>query len=160
MASFNEYPTPGAEPPAYWFLNSLITFVAGTAETEGSFCVYRQEMPAEFGTPYHTHAAYGEAFQVLAGEITFFCDGQKTVLSEGGFIYLPGSKPHGFRVSGGGSATVIIISPPASTFGEFVREMGEPAIQGKPSVPAPPDFARLGALSAKYGSTILGPLPG
>lgn len=144
----------------FWFLNSLVTLVADKAATEGAFAMYRQVAPPGFATPYHTHEAYGEGFCVLSGEVTFFCDGVKTVLGEGGFLYLPGTKPHGFRVSGDGPATLMIVSPAASTFGAFVREMGEPATAHELPVPSPIDFARLGRLSAKYGSVTLGPLPG
>lgn len=148
-----------SEPQRFWFINSHITFVADTASTEGGFSLYRQIVPVGFATPYHTHDAYGEGFYVLDGEVTFFCDGEKTVLGPGGFIYLPGTQAHGFRVSGGGPATLMIVSPRGSTFGAFVREMGEPATLDDLPVPSQPDFARLGMLSAKYGSTILGPLP-
>ena len=145
--------------PAFWFINSLVTFLADTKATEGHFSIYRQVAPSGFATPYHTHEAYGEGFSVLDGEVTFFCNGEKTVLGRGGFIYIPGTQPHGFRVSSGGAATMIIVSPPESTFGAFVREMGEPATSHELPVPSQPDFARLGAVSAKYGSTLLGPLP-
>lgn len=160
MTLFNEDRKIIGEHEAYWFLNSLITFVAGTEDTEGAFQLFRQVMPAGFATPYHTHAAYGEGFQVLSGEVTVFCDGVQTVLRDGGFIYLPGAKPHGFRVTSEGSTSMLIISPPKSSFGDFVREMGEPVVAGETPAPAPPDFSKLAALSAKYGSTILGPLPG
>lgn len=143
----------------FWFLNSLITFLADTGATEGCFSVCRQVAPPGFATPLHTHEAYGEGFCVLDGEVTFFCNGEKTVLGKGGFLYIPGTQAHGFRVSGGGPATMVIVSPPQSTFGAFVREMGEPASSHELPVPSQPDFARLGALAAKYGSTILGPLP-
>ncbi len=146
-------------PRDFWFINSLVTIVADSAATEASFCMYRQVAPPGFATPYHTHEAYGEGFYVLDGEVTFFCDGKKTVLGAGGFIYLAGTQPHGFRVSGDGPATMMIVSPPQSTFGAFVREMGEPATSDELPAPVRPDFARLGMLSAKYGSSTLGPLP-
>ncbi len=156
-------PSPGhsiAEPPAhFWFINSLVTIVADAALTHGSFALYRQVAPSGFATPYHTHAAYGEGFCVLDGEVTFFCNGHKTVLGKEGFIFLPGTQPHGFRVTGNVPATMIIVSPPESTFGAFVRELGEPAASQILPTPSQPDFARLAALSAKYGSTSLGPLP-
>jgi mannose-6-phosphate isomerase-like protein (cupin superfamily) len=145
--------------PEFWFINSLVTFVADTSATEGGFSIYRQLAPLGFATPYHTHEAYGEGFCVLDGEVTFFCNGKKTVLGKGGFLYMPGSQPHGFRVSGDGPATMMIVSPPKSTFGAFVREMGEPATSHQLPVPSRPDLARLIEVSGKYGSTILGPLP-
>ena len=147
------------EPKSYWFINSLVTLLADASTTEGSFSLYRQIAPAGFATPCHTHPAYGEGFYVLDGEVTVFCNGVKTVLGQGGFQYLPGSLPHGFRVSSAGPATMMIVSPAESTFGSFVKEMGEPAtFHGLPT-PSPINFARLGMLSAKYGSSTLGPLP-
>ena len=146
-------------PSDFWFINSLVTFVADSAATEASFSIVRQVAPPGFATPYHTHEPYGEGFYLLAGEVTFFCDGTKTVLRDGGFIYLPGTLPHGFRVSGDSPATMMIVSTARSTFGAFVREMGEPATSHELPIQSQPDFARLAALSAKYGSNILGPLP-
>ena len=148
-----------ADGPAFFFINSLVTFVADAATTGGSFCIYKQIAPPGFTTPYHLHEAYGEGFYVLKAEVTFVCDGKKTVVGEGGFIYLPGFLPHGFRVSSAKPATMMIVSPPESTFGAFVREMGAPATSQELPVRSVPDFARLGALSVKYGSTTLGPLP-
>jgi mannose-6-phosphate isomerase-like protein (cupin superfamily) len=143
----------------FWFLNSIVSLVADASITERAFVLYRQVAPCGFATPYHTHAAYGEGFYVLDGEVTFFCDGTKTVLEAGGFIFLPGSKPHGFRVTGTGPATMMIVSPPESTFGDFVREMGEPAMSRDLPIPSTINFARLAALSAKHGSIVHGPLP-
>ena len=143
----------------FWFIGSLVSVVADSATTGGAFSIYRQLAPSGFATPLHTHAAYGEGFYVLDGEVTFFRDGEKTICNKGGFIFLPGTQPHGFCVSGEGPATMMIVSPPESTFGAFVREMGEPATSHELPTPSKPDFARLGILSAKYGSSILGPLP-
>ena len=145
---------------AFWFINSLVVIVADSALTQDSIAIYRQVAPSGFATPYHRHEAYGEGFYVLDGEVTFVCDGRSTVLGKHGFIFLPGRQPHGFRISGPGAATMIIVSPPASTFGDLVREIGEPATFRDLPVPSKQDFARLAAVSAKYGSTILGPLPG
>lgn len=143
----------------FWFINSLVTVVAESTMTEGAYSIYRQVAPIGFATPYHTHAAYSESFYVPNGEVTFFRGGERATLGEGGFIHLPGICPHGFRVGGDGSATMIIVSSAGSTFGAFVREMGQPATSHELPRPSRPDHARLGALSAKYGSTVLGPLP-
>lgn len=149
-------PTP---PLDFWFINTLVTLVTTTSETEGAFFIYHQVAPSGFATPLHTHEAYGEGFYVLEGEITFFYGGEKTVLGKDGFVFISGTKAHGFRVTSDGPATMMIVSPPQSTFGGFVKEAGELATAHQLPIPSQPDFARLGALSAKYGSTILGPLP-
>ncbi len=152
-------PVPDTAAPSFWFLNTLVTLVANPASTDGSFSIYHQVAPAGFATPYHTHAAYGEGFYVLEGEVAFFSEGTKTVLGAGGFVFLPGTLPHGFRVGRDAPATMLIVSPPTSTFGAFVREMGEPATTRELPVPSQPDFAKLGAISAKHGSIFVGPLP-
>jgi quercetin dioxygenase-like cupin family protein len=150
---------PNGDDPAFWFINSLIVFKATVDDTEGTFSLFKQVAPTGFATPYHTHKAYGEGFWVLEGEVTFFRDGIKYVLSAGGFMYIPGSLPHGFRVTSTTPATMLIVSPPPSTFAAFVQEMGEPATSLQLPTPTPHDFAKLGMLSAKHGSVTLGPLP-
>jgi quercetin dioxygenase-like cupin family protein len=153
-------PATAGGDPAFWFINSLVIFKATADDTEGKFSLFQQVAPSGFATPYHTHQAYGEGFYVLQGEVTFFSDGNKSVLSAGGFLYIPGSLPHGFRVTSATPATMLIVSPPPSTFAAFVQEMGEPATSLQLPIPSQPDFAKLGMLSAKHGSQTLGPLPG
>jgi quercetin dioxygenase-like cupin family protein len=118
-----------------------------------------QIAPPGHATPYHLHHVEDEAFYVLDGEFTFICDGQKTVLGPGGYIFLPRGISHGIRVSGSDPATMLILAMPGTGFVGMMQEMATPATERVLPVPAQPDFKKLTELCAKYQIDILGPLP-
>ena len=96
---------------------------------------------------------------MLDGEFTFICDGQKTVLGPGGYIFLPRNIPHGIRCSGSAPSSMIILATPGAGFVGMMIEMAEPAKERTLPVAATPDFEKLARLCAKYEIDILGPLP-
>jgi quercetin dioxygenase-like cupin family protein len=74
---------------------------------------------------------------VVEGEVRFSLDGNEKVLKAGDFIYVPGSKPHGFQGASEKAARMIIFDTPAhaeSFFREVDREVNAPADLAK--VPA------------------------
>jgi quercetin dioxygenase-like cupin family protein len=145
--------------PAYWFLNSLGVVMATSESTGGAFSMIHQTTPPGHATPYHLHRNEDEAFYVLDGEFTFICEGQKTVLGPGGYIFLPRNIPHGIRCSGSAPSSMIILAMPGAGFVGMMTEMAEPAKERKVPVPATPDFEKLARMCAKYEIDILGPLP-
>jgi quercetin dioxygenase-like cupin family protein len=147
------------DEPAYWFLNALCTVKATTTSTGGAFSMVHQIAPPGHASPYHLHHAEDEAFYVLDGEYTFFCDGKKTVLGPGGYIFLPRGIPHGIRSDGQKPATMLILATPGTGFVGMMEEMSEPATEHILPVPTAPDMEKLTRLCAKYGIDILGPLP-
>ena len=80
--------------PAYWFLNSLDVVLATSESTGGAFSLVYHTAPPGHATPYHLHHIEDEAFFVLDGEFTFICEGKKTVLGPGGYIFLPRNLDH------------------------------------------------------------------
>ena len=120
--------------------------------------VYQIAAPGH-ATPYHLHHTEDEAFYVLEGEFVFVCNGTKTVLGPGGYIFLPRGVPHGIRVSAAIPSTMLILAMPGSGFVGMMQEMGTPATERVLPVPKPPDVERLTAVCAKYQIDILGPLP-
>jgi quercetin dioxygenase-like cupin family protein len=147
--------------PAYWFLNALHILLAKSEATGGAYSLTHLTAPPDFGTPYHLHHDEDEAFYVLEGELTVTCDGKKTVLGAGGYIFLPRGVPHGFRSSSAKDSRVLIHVIPGKETG-FTGMMLEMAVPVKDHViPAstPPDLQRLEALCKKHGIDILGPLP-
>lgn len=147
------------EGPAYWFLNGLCTVKATTASTGGAYSLVHEIMPAGHGTPYHLHHHEDEAFYVLDGAFAFICDGKKTVLGPGGYIFLPRRIPHGLRVEGTRPGTMLILAMPGTGFVGMMQEMGEPATERVLPKPAAPNMEKLARLCEKYGIDILGPLP-
>ncbi len=148
-----------SEGPAYWFLNSLNIVKATTESTGGAFSMVHHTAPPGHATPYHLHHIEDEAFYVLDGEFTFICDGKKTVLGPGGYIFLPRGIPHGIRCSALRPSTMLILATPGTGFIGMMIEMAEPAAQRTLPVPAMPDLQKLTMLCAKYKIDILGPLP-
>lgn len=94
--------------PAYWFLNGLNIVLATTESTGGAFSMVHHTAPPGNATPYHLHHVEDEAFFVLDGEFTFVCDGKKTVVGPGGYIFLPRKVPHGIRCTGSAPSTMLI----------------------------------------------------
>ncbi len=147
------------EGPAYWFLNTLCTVKATAESTGGSFSVVHHVAPGGFATPYHLHHNEDEAFYVLDGEYTFFCDGKKHVVGRGGDIFLPRGIPHGVRVDGSAPATTLILASPGTEFVGMMEQMSEPATERVLPSPKEVDLERLMMLCKRYGIDILGPLP-
>lgn len=148
-----------ADGPAYWFLNSLNIVMATSESTGGAFSLVHHTAPPGHATPYHLHHIEDEAFFVLDGEFTFVCEGKKTVLGPGGYIFLPRNVPHGIRCTGTAASTMLILAMPGTGFVGMMIEMAEPAKQRVLPAPAAPDMNKLAMLCAKNKIDILGPLP-
>src|ERR1700761_5370197 len=149
------------DAPAYWFLNTLHVLLAKSQATGGAYSLIH--LPAALGvaSPYHLLHAEDEAFYVLDGEFTFFCNGTKTVLGPGGYIFLPRGVPHGLRCSSEKESRMLIHVVPGADVG-FVGMMLEMAVPARERVlrePETPDLQRLKALCEKNKIDILGPLP-
>ncbi|MDW5265926.1 MULTISPECIES: cupin domain-containing protein [Acidobacteriaceae] len=149
-----------ADGPAYWFLNSLNVVMATSESTGGAFSMVHHTAPVGHATPYHLHHVEDEAFFVLDGEFTFICDGKKTVLGPGGYIFLPRNIPHGIRCTGSSPSTMLVLAMPGTGFVGMMIEMAEPAEERTLPVPSAPDVEKLAMLCEKYKIDILGPLPG
>jgi quercetin dioxygenase-like cupin family protein len=147
--------------PAYWFLNNLHILLTNSASTGGAYSLIHFTASPGFTTPYHLHHAEDEAFYVLDGEFTFICDGEKTVLGAGGYIFLPRRVPHGVRCTGDKDSHVLTLVIPGGEVGfvGMVLEMAVPAKERVLSEPTAPDLERLKAVCAKNNIDILGPLP-
>jgi quercetin dioxygenase-like cupin family protein len=147
--------------PAYSFLNALHILLAKSETNGDAYSLIHLTAPPGFTTPYHLHHEEDEAFYVLEGEITAICDGKKTVLGAGGYIFLPRGVPHGFRSSSAKDSRILIHAIPGGPVG-FVGMMLEMSVPVKNHVlppPTAPDLQRLQALCKKNGIEILGPLP-
>jgi quercetin dioxygenase-like cupin family protein len=153
------YTLSESEGPAFWFLNNLCIVKATTESTGGAYSMVYQVAPPGHATPYHLHHSEDEAFYILDGEFTFICDGAKTILGPGGYIFLPRGIPHGIRVSSDAPATMLILAMPGNGFVGMMQEMAQPATERVLPVPSVPDIEKLTRLCAKYQIEILGSLP-
>ena len=142
--------------PAIWFLNGLTFIRISSEESGGSFALLEDVLPAGRSTPYHVHERDDESFYILEGEATFISEGRSIKAGPGSTVFLPRRIPHGFRADT--PSRILILTTPGG-FDQFVREVGVPAQSLTIPAPGEPDFARLTTVAARYGITILGPLP-
>ncbi len=149
------------DAPAYWFLNTLHILLAKSQSTGGAYSLIHLTATPGFATPYHLHHMEDESFYVLDGEFTFYCDGKKTVLGSGGYIFLPRGVPHGLKCSSQKDSRILTHVMPGGDVG-FVGMMLEMAVPATDRIlrnPTPPDLQRLKILCEKNQIDILGPLP-
>jgi quercetin dioxygenase-like cupin family protein len=161
MHSSTVYATTLDDAPAYWFLDTLHVLLAKSQSTGGAYSIIHLTATPGFTTPYHLHDSEDEAFYVLDGEFTFFCDGKKTVLGSGGYIFLPRGVPHGLRSSSDQNSRLLIHVMPGADVGfvGMMLEMAVPATDRVLREPIKPDLQRLMAVCEKCQIHILGPLP-
>src|ERR1700753_1929779 len=132
-----------AEGPAFWFLNNLCIVKATTESTGGAFSMVYQVAPPGHATPYHLHHIEDEAFYVLDGEFEFVCNGAKSLVGPGGYMFLPRGIPHGIRVSASYPPTMLILAMPGTGFVGMMQEMATPALERVLPVPTQPDMEKL-----------------
>ncbi len=144
---------------SFYFLGTLMTLKAASAETSGLFSLIEQVLPPGFATQLHVHHAEDEAFYIVEGEFSFFCNDQVMQAKPGSFVYLPKDIPHCFRVNSDTPARMLQITAPAGIEQDFI-EMDEPATPltlPPPHIPTPEEMSKMGEISAKYHVETLGP---
>jgi quercetin dioxygenase-like cupin family protein len=146
---------------AMWVLGGLYTWKALGAQTGGEYSLCEVRGPAGFAAPLHSHDRENEGFFVASGEVTLILGDDDAHLLEGGFGFAPAGVAHTFRLDSSDARLLLLITPGAKGHEGMFAEMGEPAKDRVLPAPpdGPPDFAGLGAIAAKHGTTILGPPP-
>ena len=144
------------EGEPYWFLNTLTLNKVGASYTHGMLSVVDHRMPVGFSPPPHIHHGADEAFYVIDGEIAGFCGETEWQAGPGSIVFLPRDIPHGFHVTGGAGARSLVMVAGAG-FDEFVAALGEVPTALTLPTPVEPDPARVVALAAAHGITILPP---
>lgn len=145
------------EGQAVWFLNTLVTYKADKSTTSGQFGLIEQVLPPGFEPPLHVHHREDEAFYVLEGNITFFCNDSTFEAEPGAFVFFPRDMAHRFKVNEDAPARLLQFNAPAG-FEQFHADMGEPAQTRTLPQPSAPDIAKLQQLAAQYGFELL-PMP-
>jgi mannose-6-phosphate isomerase-like protein (cupin superfamily) len=140
-----------------WFAGTLMLLKAAADETSGQFALLDQRVPPGYAAPRHLHRGEDEAWYLLEGDATFYCDDSQFAAGPGAWVFLPKAIPHAFR-AGPAGARLLTFSAPAG-FADFVRAAGEPAPGLTLPPPGPMDVPRLEALARRYGIEILGPPP-
>lgn len=144
----------------YQFLGAVITIVVDGTTTDGALTVTVIDAPPDYENNLHSHPP-NELFYVVDGEMTVYVDEEPYHLTSGMAGFVPGNRPHGFRVVGDDTLHVLAIFAPAG-MADFFREVGTPVeTRAIPDYNGPTrdDLERMMAASPKYSMKRLGPLP-
>ena len=141
-----------------WFLGLPTWIRASGTETNGTFSLIDQVIPAGLASPWHLHHHEDESFYVIDGTMTVVVGDRAVTLNAGDYGFGPRGIPHGFRIEGAKPARILLMTN-SSRLAAFVRETSIPAESATPPEPNPADLPKLVAAAEKYGLSILGPLP-
>jgi quercetin dioxygenase-like cupin family protein len=133
-----------------WFVGNLAEVLADTED----FSLVRMHSPAGSMPPLHVHEREAEGFYVLEGSMTLWVGDEPPIkLVPGEYALAPHGIPHTYE-TGPEDALYLVTSVPGA-FVSFVRAAGVSAELPEPDGPGDP--ARLTAIAAEHGITILGP---
>lgn len=155
------FPTDGyhlgaGEGDPWWFLDTRMTVKVGGPQSAGGLTLIEFSAPAGFGPPRHVHADEDEMFYVLEGQLRVVCGAEDWQADPGSLVFLPRRIEHAFVVTGQQPVRALQITTPAQ-FEDYIAELGRrPSGPGLPE-PQAPDVARLAEVSARYGTSIVGP---
>ena len=139
-----------------WFFGGGIhRWKANSAETDGAFILFEDQVEGGKTTPLHRHPEADETLYVLAGEIVVSIDGSEHTVTEGGLAFAPRGAPHAFLVTSP-EARVLTLQTPGCAEAFFV-DASTPMTDHRPGTV---DIARVQASAARNGGTdLLGPPP-
>lgn len=81
--------------------------LAGTADTDGQFCLIHNRVPPSDATPLHRHVAMDESFYVIAGSLMVTCGDDLFDVTAGGFVHLPRGLAHRYAAGPEGAEFLI-----------------------------------------------------
>jgi mannose-6-phosphate isomerase-like protein (cupin superfamily) len=121
-------PAPTIHPGAFLVMEDLVTILASSEQTGGSFLAIEVTVaPGGGPPPLHTHAAQ-ELFWTLSGELTYFredADGLAEISGgPGTSAFIPGGVPHTYRNFSGEPARYLAVLSPPEAMETFLVEAG------------------------------------
>jgi quercetin dioxygenase-like cupin family protein len=131
-------------------LGATHIYKATGAETGGAFSLWEAVFPPGTGAPPHTHTREDEAFYVLSGELLIEFEGEAAPhrVVPGGFFFGARGRRHAIRNVGDQPARVLILSVPGCGLDQMFAELDAATASGML------EFAKLAAITAKFGVTI------
>lgn len=124
-------------------------------ETNGRYSQIDATVPPGGGPPPHIHHREAESFYVVEGEMSFWVDGEKSVVHAGSFAHMPIGSLHAFRNESKTPTRMIITIIPAGLeemFIEVGRDLPEGATQSSP--PTHEEIEKLMSTAPRYGVEI------
>ena len=137
------------------------SIVVSGSDTDEKLSFIDMHIPPGGGPMPHAHECE-ETFYVVEGEVTVFCQDERTLATAGAAVNVPGWAPHCFLNLSKAPARLFCIVSPAGLERQFL-EMG-PRVATRTTPPPPPDPEKLAelkknlpAIAARYNAKILPP---
>lgn len=140
-------------------VNSLITFKATAADTNGIYSLFEIFTPPGEGMLPHLQRYDDEAFWVLEGKYRFLFGEQALDLGIGGYAFVPRGTLHAFINIGDTAARMLSLVTPGGIHERFFAEAGETVAESEnvPGSPDRPDLPRIIKIAQNYGIELLPP---
>jgi mannose-6-phosphate isomerase-like protein (cupin superfamily) len=98
LSSLVPYQRAESRDASTWYMGSLVTFLAESRDTGGSFTLLEATMKPGNEPPPHVHEREDELFYVLDGAFDVFVGDDAFQLRAGGCVFMPRLRPHGFII--------------------------------------------------------------
>ncbi|NNC89542.1 MAG: cupin domain-containing protein [Akkermansiaceae bacterium] len=127
-----------------------ITFCVERESTDGRYSLYEITCEPGSGPPLHVHSDIDEAFYVVSGAFQFQIGEERLPAPAGWFGQGPRHIPHAFTACGSTPAKLVMVVSPGG-LEEFFVGLGELTADREA------DMAKVTALFAEHGMTVVGP---
>jgi mannose-6-phosphate isomerase-like protein (cupin superfamily) len=94
-----------------WYMGSLLTFLAESKDTGGSFTLLEGLLKPGNEPPPHVHGREDELFYILEGEMDMYVGNEVFNAGAGECLFLPRLKPHTFIVRSPRLRTLVLFMP-------------------------------------------------
>ena len=108
-----------------WYMGSLLTFLAESKDTGGSFTLIEGLLKPGNEPPPHIHGREDELFYILEGEMDVYVGNEVFKAGAGECLFLPRLKPHTFIIRSPRLRTLLLFMP--SGLEECFRARSSPA---------------------------------
>ena len=98
LSSLVPYQRAVSRDASTWYRGSLVTFLAESKDTGGSFALLEATLKPGNEPPPHIHEREDELFYVLEGAFDVFVGDEAFQLQAGGCVFMPRLRPHGFII--------------------------------------------------------------
>lgn len=104
---------PGDDRRSIFGAGDEYHYLATGAETDGHYFFFESVVPPGGGPPPHVQTLEEEAFYIIEGEVTFYAEGNETVVTTGTFLNVPKGVRHRFRNNSDKNARMLVFFAPA-----------------------------------------------
>ena len=111
LASLIPYQRAVSRDASTWYKGSLVTFLAESKDTGGSFALLEAAMKPGNEPPPHIHGREDELFYVLEGAFDVFVDDEAFNLQAGECVFMPRLRPHGFIIRSPRFRMLVLFQP-------------------------------------------------